>query len=304
MSQNDYTIANQTTPLFRADLNNALQALASNSSGATAPATTYANMTWYDTGTNILKMRSEADDAWINVAYVDQSANAWRVLDNTQVVSTSGTQTGLIGDQTTATWQTGTGTTESLVSPAKVKAAIQALVPPVEQDFVLLSRAVISNNATVEFTAFDGASYDSYMFVFSDVVGPAANNYFFLMKTSSNGGSTYDGSSGNYEYAAQLVDTNGTTYTSAAGTPANIQLSSTIRANMNYSGTLRVFSPHTTERTQFVYHSSFIDSNTRLRNITGSAMRDSASDVDAIQFSCSVGSMQRGTITMYGMRNA
>lgn len=129
MSQNDYTIANQTTPLFRADLNNALQALASNSSGPTAPTTTYANMFWYDTGTNILKVRSEADDVWINVAYVDQSANAWRVLDDTQVVNTSGTQAGLIGDQATATWEAGTGTTESLVSPAKVKAAIQALAP-------------------------------------------------------------------------------------------------------------------------------------------------------------------------------
>jgi hypothetical protein len=77
MSQNDYTIANQTTPLFRADLNNALQALASNSSGATAPTTTYANMTWYDTGTNTLYMRSEADDAWIALGTLNQSTNTF-----------------------------------------------------------------------------------------------------------------------------------------------------------------------------------------------------------------------------------
>jgi hypothetical protein len=77
MSQNDYTIANQTTPLFRADLNNALQALASNSSGPTAPATTYANMTWYDTGTNTLYMRSEADDAWIALGTLNQSTNTF-----------------------------------------------------------------------------------------------------------------------------------------------------------------------------------------------------------------------------------
>jgi len=44
------------------------------------------------------------------------------------VVSSGGSQTGLIGDQSTATWQSGTGTTESLVSPAKVKAAINSLV--------------------------------------------------------------------------------------------------------------------------------------------------------------------------------
>ena len=122
MSQNDFVIANQSAPDFRSDLNNALQALASLSSGATAPATTYSNMLWYDTANNILKMRSEADDAWISIGYLDQSTNAFRILDDTQVVNTSGTQTGLIGDQATATWEAGTSTTESLVSPAKVKA--------------------------------------------------------------------------------------------------------------------------------------------------------------------------------------
>jgi hypothetical protein len=128
MSQNDYIIANQTAPAFRADLNDALQALASLSSGTSQPATTYANMLWYDTTNNILKMRTEANDAWMNVGYLDQTANAFRLLDDTQVVNTSGSQTGLIGDQTTATWETGTATTESLVSPAKVKAAIAANV--------------------------------------------------------------------------------------------------------------------------------------------------------------------------------
>jgi hypothetical protein len=82
-------------------------------------------MLWYDDANNILKMRSEADDAWINVGYLDQSANAFRIFDDTQVVNTSGTQTGLLGDQTTATWKTGTSTTESLVSPAKIKAAVE-----------------------------------------------------------------------------------------------------------------------------------------------------------------------------------
>lgn len=129
MSQNDYIIANQTAPAFRADLNNALQALASLSSGSSQPATTYANMLWYDTGTNMLKMRTEADDAWITIGYFDQTSNAFRIIDDTQVVNTSGTQTGLIGGQSTSTWETGTGTTESLVSPANVKSAIDSLVP-------------------------------------------------------------------------------------------------------------------------------------------------------------------------------
>jgi hypothetical protein len=129
MSQHDFDIANQAAASARADINNALQALASLSSGNAAPTTTYANMLWYETDTNILKMRNEADSAWINVAYLDQGSSAFRILDDTQVTNTSGTQTGLLGDQATATWEAGSGTTESLVSPAKVKAAIEANAP-------------------------------------------------------------------------------------------------------------------------------------------------------------------------------
>ena len=73
MSQNDFTIANQGFPAFRADLNTALQALATNNSGATAPSTTFANMWWYETDTNILYIRNEDNDAWIKFAELDQT---------------------------------------------------------------------------------------------------------------------------------------------------------------------------------------------------------------------------------------
>jgi len=45
-------------------------------------------MLWYDTATNILKMRSEADDAWINLGTLDQSLNTFApagVAELTQV---------------------------------------------------------------------------------------------------------------------------------------------------------------------------------------------------------------------------
>ena len=77
MSQHDYDIANQTASATRSDLNLSLKALASQSSGATAPSTTYANMPWYDTSNNLLKMRNEADDAWITIGTLDQSGNTF-----------------------------------------------------------------------------------------------------------------------------------------------------------------------------------------------------------------------------------
>lgn len=142
MAQHDYSIANQTAASLRADLNNVLSAIVSNNSGATEPADTFANMFWYDTSANILKIRNEADDAWISLGYLDQTADAFRILDDTLVTNTSGTQTGLLGDQATATWEIGTGTTESLVSPAKVKAAIDANVTTTTVNTAIASSSV------------------------------------------------------------------------------------------------------------------------------------------------------------------
>ncbi len=66
MSQNDFVIANANGATVRADINSALQALASQNSGASAPATTYANEWWHDDTNDIMKIRDEANTAWIN----------------------------------------------------------------------------------------------------------------------------------------------------------------------------------------------------------------------------------------------
>lgn len=129
MAQNDFVIADQTASAALADINSALQSLASCSSGATQPSVRYANQLWYDTSTDTLKIRNEANSAWISMLYVHQADGAVHILDNTYVSTTSGTHVGLLGDQATAEWTAGTGTTESLVSPAKIKSAIQSLVP-------------------------------------------------------------------------------------------------------------------------------------------------------------------------------
>lgn len=76
MSQNDFNIANQGFPSFRSDLNSALQALASLSSGDTAPTTTYANQLWYETDTNTLYIRDEANSAWLALMVIDQATGS------------------------------------------------------------------------------------------------------------------------------------------------------------------------------------------------------------------------------------
>ena len=76
MSQHDMNIANQDFPSTRSDLNNALAALASTSSGSSAPSTTFANQLFYNSSTNILSIRNEDNDAFIPIALLDQSNDA------------------------------------------------------------------------------------------------------------------------------------------------------------------------------------------------------------------------------------
>jgi len=74
-AQHDYNIANAAGAVVRADINGAYEAVATNNSAATEPASTFANEWWFDTSTNILKQRNNANDAWISVALKD--GNGW-----------------------------------------------------------------------------------------------------------------------------------------------------------------------------------------------------------------------------------
>jgi hypothetical protein len=79
MSQSDMNIANQGFPAFRADLNAALAALVSNSSGATAPSATFPHQFWVDTAASpsVLKQRNLNDDAWVEIGEIDEATGVF-----------------------------------------------------------------------------------------------------------------------------------------------------------------------------------------------------------------------------------
>lgn len=67
MAQHDYVLDNQSGLAFRQDLNNALAAIVSANSGASAPSTTYAYQLWADTTAGLLKQRNAANSAWVTI---------------------------------------------------------------------------------------------------------------------------------------------------------------------------------------------------------------------------------------------
>lgn len=80
----DITTADANTGLtFRQAVNAALQALATNSSGSTAPSNPYPYMFWADTTANKLKMRNGGNTTWIDIGDLD--------LNNLGMLYASGT---------------------------------------------------------------------------------------------------------------------------------------------------------------------------------------------------------------------
>jgi len=101
MSQHDMDVANGPGATFRADMNNALQALASNSVGPLSPPTTFPCQWWGDTTGNRLRRRNSANSAWIDMGPLDALS---------YLLISGGTLTGPINDATPQTIASATTT--------------------------------------------------------------------------------------------------------------------------------------------------------------------------------------------------
>lgn len=314
MSQHDFNIANQSFPATRTDLNNALVALASNSSGDAEPGTTYANQWWYETDTNKLKIRNEANNAWIEIATLDQSSN------NVLSITTQGLTLG-------ATALTATATELNLLDALTRGSIIYGNASGVTSELVkggagtvltsdgtdiswaaagggggmefISSSGEMSGAASASFTGFDSSKYDNYVF-YLNYVKPATDNQKLFAYASTNGGSSYDETNGNYHFNG-IADTTGfnINHQTPAGNDTN---------EYGIAGELRLFKPQasaytTTYVATVVYNSSSYLYRGADGDYRGSAYL-STSEVNAIQFKFGSGNIASGEIVMFGIVNS
>lgn len=144
MAQNDFTIANQSFPSFRTDLNSALQSLVTLSSGATEPSTTFAYQIWLDDSADpsVLKVRNDANDAWITIGKITQTTDLYSVVADT------------ISEATSAAGVTADGVLlkdGGITVSAAINAADQLLNRPVLQDYAIEGSAIGNTGATRTF---------------------------------------------------------------------------------------------------------------------------------------------------------
>lgn len=151
-AQHDYNIANAPGATVRSDINNALTAIANNNSGATEPAALFANMWWFDTSTNLLKQRDNANSAWITTAI--RSGTNWIPYRNGTAIGTAALLTTDTDTSLTANSDSNTATQKAVKSYADGKiskttsgeiAAMTEKTTLVDGDLFLIEDSAASN---------------------------------------------------------------------------------------------------------------------------------------------------------------
>ena len=71
MAQHDYDLVNASGSSFRTDINNVLDAIVTNNSGATAPTTMFKYQWWIDETANKLRIRNSTNSTWFEVGDTD-----------------------------------------------------------------------------------------------------------------------------------------------------------------------------------------------------------------------------------------
>ena len=170
--------------------------------------------------------------------------------------------------------------------------------------FIASSGAISDGTASVQFRAqdghFDATKFDHYMFYFQHVV-PVTDNVTLFCQSSTNDGSAYSSTSGDYHYQG-TNDTTGllVAWYNGVGSAAN---------ENGVSGPFYLYSPHTTAYTYSYSNVLYMDIGGAIRHAghddpsKASSVRLAAEDVDAVKFLFGSGNIESGEIVMYGISN-
>jgi hypothetical protein len=168
---------------------------------------------------------------------------------------------------------------------------------------VLVSTVVASDDATINIL-FTPGDADLFIVEFEGVV-PASDNQVLWVRTTTNA-STFDSGGTDYQDAVAMIG--GTGYNAVQDPVAQIRLSRDGCGNAageSMSGWLRIHKP--ADAALYSHMSFFISStNTSGENITlwGTGMRDSAADIDGVQFLFASGNVTSGRFSLYKITHA
>lgn len=181
------------------------------------------------------------------------------------------------------------------------------------QDWELISTATASNDATIEFTGLS-STYCAYKIIITSCK-PVSDNVGFFLRTSTDNGSTWDSTSGDYYWhntylVGGVYSDNNEAAGGALGGSTNIGL---IAANNTYrpgngtgeflNGEVTLYDTSAANYTYTQWDISYLEEgNTWAGRSLGAGIRKSSADVDAIQFRFESGNVSVGNFYLFGLR--
>jgi len=166
--------------------------------------------------------------------------------------------------------------------------------------FIRSSGAISDGTASVVFDDddFDATKFDHYVFMLQHVI-PDTDVSEFFVQTSTNGGTNFSTSSGDY-HQSETTDTIG----------MNVGITTIGNASAEYgvSGRFELYAPHVAAFTYGVSMVAYMNNANQIvasnASQAATCARLAAEDVDAIRFIFHQGGIQSGEIVMYGVANA
>lgn len=170
---------------------------------------------------------------------------------------------------------------------------------------VLLATATASNVTSVDFTSGIDSTYDEYEVHLLNVI-PASDSKYLTLRTSSNSGSSYDSTAGNYYYNySYFSGSTGSGGTSTVET--SIYLTNPIGNAANELGVdavVHLIRPSISQYFNLWWTGMYTDVNTVPYWLAGCGLRKTAAAVNAIRFLFSSGNIASGEFKLYGVKKS
>jgi hypothetical protein len=174
-----------------------------------------------------------------------------------------------------------------------------ATAPAIAKTLYLISSTTISSSATWQAT-LDNSSYSGY-FIRMQGVTPASSSAVLWMRTSTDGGSSFD--SGASDYYNRTGSFGAALNLDASGAKVELSAGITVQTapSRGLSGTVEILNAGNTSETSLITSGFFRTFSTLARStVSGMSTRESQADVDAVQILFSGGDIAEGTIDLWG----